>query len=48
MDTPLEITTDGQNIIISPQKTENAEANLLDALDRINRKHGSVLRKLGQ
>ena len=48
MDTPLEVTTDGQNIIISPQKTVNAEADLLDALDRINRKHGSVLRKLGQ
>lgn len=45
---PLEVTTDGHNIIISPQKAENAESDLLDALDTINRKHGSVLRKLGQ
>jgi antitoxin component of MazEF toxin-antitoxin module len=48
MDTPLEVTTDGRNIIISPQETENAEATLLEALDKINRKHGSALRKLGQ
>ena len=48
IDTPLEVTTDGRNIIISPQTHENAEASLLESLDKINRKHGSVLRKLGQ
>lgn len=48
MDTPLEITTDGRNIIVSPQNEENAEASLVEALERINNKHGSVLKKLGQ
>jgi len=48
MDTPLEITTDGKNIIISPLATEKAEATLLDALEKINRKHRSVLAKLAK
>jgi len=48
MDTPLEITTDGRNIIISPQNEENAEASLLDALERINGKHGPTLKKLAR
>ncbi len=48
MDTPLEVTTDGRNIIISPQSRANAEATLLDALERINKKHGSVLARLGK
>jgi len=47
-DTPLEVTTDGRNIIISPQGSEEAEATLLQALERINQKHGSVLSKLGK
>ena len=48
MDTPLEVTTDGKNIIISPQTRRNAEADLLEALDRINKRHGPVLAKLGK
>ena len=48
MDTPLEITTDGRNIIISPQSLEKAEVSLLSALERINQKHGTVLSKLGK
>lgn len=48
IDTPLEVTTDGRNIIISPQVDEQAEATLLEALDRINQKHGSVLAKLAK
>lgn len=48
MDTPLEVTTDGRNIIVSPQMNERAEATLLHALERINKKHGSVLAKLGK
>jgi death on curing protein len=48
MDTPLEVTTDGQNIIISPQSVDRAEATLLQTLERINKKHGSVLAKLGK
>jgi antitoxin component of MazEF toxin-antitoxin module len=48
MDTPLEVTTDGRNIIISPQTSEKAGAELLAALERINQRHGSVLAKLGK
>jgi antitoxin component of MazEF toxin-antitoxin module len=48
MDTPLEVTTDGHNIIASPQVNARAEATLLEALERINKKHGSVLAKLGK
>jgi antitoxin component of MazEF toxin-antitoxin module len=48
IDTPLEVTTDGKNIIISPQMIPNAESTLLSSLERINQRHGRVLRKLGQ
>ena len=48
MDTPLEVTTDGHNIIISPNTNTAAETSLLESLEKINRQHGSVLRKLGQ
>ena len=48
MDTPLEVTTDGKNIINSPQTNEKAEATLLAALERINQKHGAVLSRLGK
>jgi antitoxin component of MazEF toxin-antitoxin module len=48
IDTPLEVTTDGRNIIISPQMIPNAESTLLASLERINQRHSSVLRKLGQ
>jgi antitoxin component of MazEF toxin-antitoxin module len=48
MDTPLEVTTDGRNVIISPQSIERAEATLLQTLEKINQKHGSVLSRLGK
>jgi len=48
MDTPLEVTTDGKNIIISPQVHQKAEATLLLALERINLKHAAVLSRLGK
>ncbi len=48
IDTPLEITTDGKNIIISPQSDQNAEAMILASLEKINHKHSRVLRKLAK
>lgn len=48
MDTPLEITTDGKNIIISPQGTTDAESTLLISLERINQKYNRTLRKLAK
>ena len=38
----------GKNIIISPQMHQKAEATLLQALERINLKHGAVLSRLGK
>jgi antitoxin component of MazEF toxin-antitoxin module len=46
MDTPLEISTDGRNIIISPQSDTEAESDVLKSLERINRKHGQTLKRL--
>jgi len=48
IDTPLEVTTDGKNIIISPQTGPSGEAEVLEALQRINLRHGSVLRRLAK
>ena len=46
MDTPLEITTDGRNIIISPQSTPHAEKDLLSSLERVNKAHEHTLQRL--
>ena len=48
MDTPLEITTDGQNIIISPTTNEKNEIDLLSTLDRVNKAHSKTLAKLAE
>jgi len=47
-DTPLEISTDGQNIIISPVNDAKKMKKLEKALENINKKHGSTLRKLAK
>lgn len=46
MDTPLEITTDGRNLIISPVESEGREKKFKSALSKINRSHEKTLRKL--
>jgi antitoxin component of MazEF toxin-antitoxin module len=46
MDTPLEIATDGKNLIISPVQDASREAKFRAALKRINKKHGKTLKKL--
>lgn len=48
MDTPLEITTDGKNIIISPVNTDSDEQDLLHALEKVNRTHHKTLEKLAK
>ena len=47
-DTPLELTTDGRNLIISPVKDSKREETLKLALAKVNRKHGKTLRKLAE
>jgi len=48
MDTPLEITTDGKNLIISPVKDEKREKRFKTALEKVNKGHETTLRKLAQ
>jgi antitoxin component of MazEF toxin-antitoxin module len=47
-ETILELSTDGKNIILSPQVEYNQEMNILDSLEKINKKYGNVLKKLGE
>ena len=46
MDTPLEITTDGKNLIISPVQDVKREEKFRAALQKVNKKHGKTLKKL--
>jgi len=48
MDTTLEITTDGKNLIISPIKNEKRSKNFKSALAKINKRHDATLRRLAQ
>jgi antitoxin component of MazEF toxin-antitoxin module len=48
MDTPLEITTDGKNIIISPAASDNDEKDLLAELAKVNKNHHKTLAKLAK
>ena len=47
-DTPLEITTDGKSIIISPVKDKNRAKKLKDSLGKINAKHARTLKRLAE
>jgi len=47
-DTPLEITTNGRSILVSPVRDAEHEAKLRDALEAINAEHGSDLRRLAE
>ncbi|MCL2155835.1 MAG: AbrB/MazE/SpoVT family DNA-binding domain-containing protein [Leptospirales bacterium] len=47
-ETTFELSTDGKNLILSPQIEHAQEKNILDSLEKINKKYGSVLRRLGE
>lgn len=47
-DTPLEITTDGRNLIISPVEDEKREKKFKAALEKVNKVHGKTLKKLAE
>lgn len=44
--TPLEVKTDGDRLMISPVRDSQRVRKFRDALDKTNRRHGKVLRKL--
>jgi antitoxin component of MazEF toxin-antitoxin module len=48
MNTPFELTTDGRNLILSPQAENTQEGDLSGSLKRINSRYGKVLKKLGE
>jgi antitoxin component of MazEF toxin-antitoxin module len=44
--TPLEINTDGRNLIISPQENEGQEGKVRTALAKVNKRHSKTLKAL--
>lgn len=47
-DTPLDISTDGEVLIVSPVRDDSREAKFKQALETANRKYGRVLRRLSE
>jgi len=47
-DTPLELTTNGDSILIVPVRDKNRQKKLRASLDKINRKFGDDLRRLAE
>ena len=47
-DTTFKLSTDGKNLILSPQVENYQEKNIIQSLEKINKKYGKVLKKLGE
>lgn len=47
-DTPLEISTDGNALIISPVRDKNHRKKFTTALDSVNKKYGRALKRLAE
>ena len=47
-DTPLEVATDGKNLIVSPVHSANREKKVKAALAKINQRHGKTLKALAK
>ena len=48
MDTPLEITTDGRSLVISPTTISHSEDEFRTSLERINRTFAPTLTRLAE
>ena len=48
MKTPLQLTTDGRNLIISPAGDSRRERRFRAALEAVNRRHGKALKALAE
>lgn len=48
MNTPLEIVTDGRNLIISPVREGAGEDHVAEALSKVNARHKATLKKLAE
>jgi len=47
-DTPLELTTDGDSLLISPVRGKSRQKKLRASLEKINRKFGDDLKRLAK
>lgn len=47
-DTPIEISTDGKQLVLSPIRDAKRQAKFRKALDDTNRKFGRALKKLAE
>ena len=48
METPLELTTDGRNLIVSPVRSARREQRFRAALEAVNRRHGKTFKALAE
>lgn len=48
LDTPLQITTDGTNLLISPVRSRARQRKVKRALASVNLRHGEALRHLAE
>ena len=47
-DTPLDVSTDGQVLVIAPVRDETHQRKFKQALDAANQKYGRVLKRLAE
>ena len=47
-ETTFEVSTDGKNLILSPQVESSQGKDILQSLEKINKKFGPVLKQLGE
>jgi len=47
-ETTFELSTDGKNLILSPQVEYSQERDIMQSLAKINQKYGTVLKQLGE
>ena len=47
-ETIFQLSTDGKNLILSPQVDNYQEKNILHSLEKINKKYGKILKRLGE
>lgn len=48
IETRFEITTDGKNLILSPQVENFADSDIMISLEKINKKYKTALKRLGE
>ncbi|HNQ22475.1 MAG TPA: AbrB/MazE/SpoVT family DNA-binding domain-containing protein [Phycisphaerae bacterium] len=47
-DTPLELTTNGDTLLISPVRDAKRQRRLRESLEKINRRYGDDLKRLAE